>query len=329
MPMIDVYAAAGTFNDRKSLARDLAAAVMRWEGVPDISLFKDNTCGFVHELPPDAISDVAGSGRHIRVQGLTPASVLDGDKQLGVGARPSPSPAPDSRSSPVSGLRIAILDDYQDVARSFADWDSLSAQMEVFTAPFSDADEVVQRLAGFDVLVAMRERTSFPADVLSRLKSLKLLVTTGPGNAAIDVKAARELGIVVCGTGYYSFPSAELTWALILAAARNLPEQLQSMRNGGWQRGIGTSVQGLTLGLLGLGTVGKLVAAFGQAFSMRVIAWSPNLTREKAAEHGVTAVSKEQLFSDSDILSIHIVLSERSRGLVGASALGLMKPTSI
>ena len=229
----------------------------------------------------------------------------------------------------MSGLRIAILDDYQDVARSFADWDSLTAQIEVFTAPFSDADEVVQRLAGFDVLVAMRERTSFPGDVLSRLKGLKLLVSTGPGNAAIDVKAARELGIVVCGTGYYSFPSAELTWALILAAARNLPEQVQSMRNGGWQRGIGTSVQGLTLGLLGLGNVGKLVAGFGQAFSMRVIAWSPNLTREKAAEHAVTAVSKGQLFSDSDILSIHIVLSERSRGLVGASELGLMKPTSI
>ena len=229
----------------------------------------------------------------------------------------------------MSGLRIAILDDYQDVACSFADWDSLTAQIEVFTAPFSDADEVVQRLAGFDVLVAMRERTSFPGDVLSRLKSLKLLVSTGPGNAAIDVKAARELGIVVCGTGYYSFPSAEFTWALILAAARNLPEQVQSMRNGGWQRCIGTSVQGLTLGLLGLGNVGKLVAAFGQAFSMRVTAWSPNLTREKATEHGVTAVSKEQLFTDSDILSIHIVLSERSRGLVGASELAMMKPTSI
>jgi phosphoglycerate dehydrogenase-like enzyme len=175
----------------------------------------------------------------------------------------------------------------------------------------------------------MRERTRFAADVLSRLKRLKLLVSTGPGNAAIDVEAARALDIVVCGTGYSSYPSAELTWALILAAARNLPEQVQSMRDGGWQRGLGTSVQGLTLGVLGLGNVGKLVAAFAQAFGMRVIAWSPNLTPERAAEHGVTAVSKGQLFTDSDILSIHIALSERSRRLVGASELALMRPTSI
>jgi phosphoglycerate dehydrogenase-like enzyme len=229
----------------------------------------------------------------------------------------------------VSGPRIGILDDYQDVALSLADWSSLSAQIEVFTAPFADADEVAERLADFDVLVAMRERTRFPADVLSRLKHLKLIVSTGPVNPAIDVKAARELGIVVCGTGYFSYPTAELTWALILAAARNLPEQLQSMRGGGWQRGLGTSLQGLTLGLLGLGNVGKQVAAFAQAFGMRVVAWSPNLTPERAAEHEVTAISKEQLFTGADILSIHMVLSERSRGLVGASELALMKPTSI
>jgi phosphoglycerate dehydrogenase-like enzyme len=229
----------------------------------------------------------------------------------------------------VSGPRIGILDDYQDVALSLADWSSLSAQIEVFTAPFADADEVVERLADFDVLVAMRERTRFPADVLSRLKHLKLIVSTGPVNPAIDVKAARQLGIVVCGTGYFSYPTAELTWALILAAARNLPEQLQSMRSGGWQRGLGTSLQGLTLGLLGLGNVGKQVAAFAQAFGMRVVAWSPNLTPERAAEHEVTAISKEQLFTDADILSIHMVLSERSWGLVGASELALMKPTSI
>lgn len=229
----------------------------------------------------------------------------------------------------MSGSRIGILDDYQDVALSLADWSSLSAQIEVFTAPFADADEVVERLADFDVLVAMRERTRFPADVLSRLKHLKLIVSTGPVNPAIDVKAARELGIVVCGTGYFSYPAAELTWALILAAARNLPEQVQSMRSGGWQRGLGTSLQGLTLGLLGLGNVGKQVASFAQAFGMRVVGWSPNLTPERAAEHEVTAISKEQLFTDADILSIHMVLSERSRGLVGASELALMKPTSI
>jgi phosphoglycerate dehydrogenase-like enzyme len=229
----------------------------------------------------------------------------------------------------VSGPRIGILDDYQDVALSLADWSSLSAQIEVFSAPFADEDELVERLADFDILVAMRERTLFPAGVLSRLKHLKLLVSTGPVNAAIDVKAARKLGIVVCGTGYFSYPTAELTWALILAAARNLPEQVQSMRSGGWQRGLGTSLQGLTLGVLGLGNVGKQVATFGQAFGMRVIAWSPNLTPEKAAEREVTAVSKEQLFADADILSVHMVLSERSRGLVGASELALMKPTSM
>lgn len=225
----------------------------------------------------------------------------------------------------MSGLKIAILDDYQDVALSLADWSSLNADVEVFTAPFADAEEVVKRLADFDVLVAMRERTRFPADLLSRLRSLKLLVTTGPANAAIDVKAAQENGIVVCGIGYFSYPTAEFTWALILAAARKLPEQVQSMRTGGWQVGLGTSVQGQTLGVLGLGRVGQLVAAFAHAFDMRVIAWSPNLT----AEHGVTAVSKAELFAEADILSIHMVLSERSRGLVGASELAMMKPTSI
>jgi len=229
----------------------------------------------------------------------------------------------------VSGLKIAILDDYQEVALSLADWSSLNADIDVFTAPFANADEVVERLADFDVLVAMRERTRFPADVLSRLPSLKLLVSTGPVNSAIDVKAARELGVVVCGTGYFSYPAAELTWALVLGAARNLPAQVQSMRTGGWQLGLGTSVRGQTLGLLGLGNVGQHVAVFAHAFGMRVIAWSPNLTAEKAAEHNVTAVSKEQLFTGADVLSIHIVLSERSRGLVGASELAMMKPTSI
>src|SRR6202011_4034088 len=142
-------------------------------------------------------------------------------------------------------LRIGILDDYQDVARSLADWSSLDADVEVFTAPFVDADDVVKQLADFDVLVAMRERTRFPAEVLSRLRSLKLLVSTGPVNSAIDVGTARELGVVVSGTGYFSSPTAELTWALILAAARRLPQQLQSMRTGGWQIGLGTSVHGL------------------------------------------------------------------------------------
>jgi phosphoglycerate dehydrogenase-like enzyme len=226
-------------------------------------------------------------------------------------------------------LKIGILDDYQDVALSLADWSSLDADVEVFTDPFVDADEIVKQLADFDVLVAMRERTRFPAELLSRLRNLKLLVSTGTVNSAIDVAAARELGIVVSGTGYFSYPTAELTWALILAAARELPEQVQSMRTGGWQLGLGTSVRGLTLGVLGLGNVGGQVAAIGQAFGMRVIAWSENLSAERAAEQDVTAVSREQLFAEADVLSIHMVLSERSRGMVGARELAMMKPTSI
>jgi phosphoglycerate dehydrogenase-like enzyme len=226
-------------------------------------------------------------------------------------------------------LKIGILDDYQNVALSLADWSSLDAGVEVFTAPLVDADEVVKQLADFDVLVAMRERTRFPADVLSRLRSLKLLVSTGTANSAIDVAAATERGVVVSGTGYFSYPTAELTWALILAAARKLPQHVQSMRTGGWQLGLGTSVQGLTLGVLGLGNVGEQVTAIAHAFGMRVIAWSENLTTERAAEHEVMAVSREQLFAEADVLSIHMVLSERSRGMVGASDLAMMKPTSI
>ena len=226
-------------------------------------------------------------------------------------------------------MKIAILDDYQNVALSFADWDSLGAEIEVFTEPFAEADEIVERLAGFDVVVAMRERTRFPAELLARLTDLKLLVSTGQRNAAIDVVAARQLGIVVSATGYISHPTAEHTWALILAAARNLPAELRSMRDGGWQVGVGTGLHGKTLGLLGLGRLGAGAAKIGQAFGMETIAWSQNLTSENAAERGVTAVSKEDLFRRSDVLSIHLVLSKRSRGLVGATELAAMKPTAI
>jgi phosphoglycerate dehydrogenase-like enzyme len=223
-------------------------------------------------------------------------------------------------------MKIAILDDYQNVALGFADWDSLDAEIEVFTKPL---DDVVGRLAGFDVIVAMRERTRFPAEVLAELTELKLLVSTGQRNAAIDVGAARELGIVVSGTGYIAHPTAEHTWALILAAARNLPAEERSMREGGWQVGVGSGLHGKTLGLLGLGRLGARAAKIGQAFGMETIAWSQNLTAEKAAEHGVTAVSKEDLFARADVLSIHLVLSERSRGLVGAAEFAAMKPAAI
>lgn len=222
-------------------------------------------------------------------------------------------------------MKIAILDDYQNVALEFADWKSLDADIEVFTSHIADPDELVARLAGAEVVVAMRERTRFPAELLARLTDLKLLVSTGQRNAAIDVQAAAEHGILVCGTGYLSHPTAEHTWALILAAMRGLAVELPAMRAGGWQSTVGIPLHGRTLGLLGLGRLGSRVAKVGQAFGMETIAWSQNLTAERAAEHDVTAVSKEELFSRSDVLSVHLVLSKRTRGLVGADDLARMK----
>ena len=225
-------------------------------------------------------------------------------------------------------MRIAVLDDYQDIATSLADWDSLDAEVVVFTDTVGP-EELVKRLAGFDVAVAMRERTPFPADVLEQLTDLRLLVSTGPRNAAIDVEAARRLGITVCATGYDSSPTAELTWALILAAARNIPAQAGSLRDGGWQLSVGSGLSGKTLGLLGLGRLGSRVAKVGQAFDMQTIAWSQHLTAEAAAEHGVRAVSKEELFTASDVLSVHLVLSDRTQGLVGAAELRSMRSTAL
>ncbi|TKG64865.1 D-2-hydroxyacid dehydrogenase family protein [Prauserella endophytica] len=224
-------------------------------------------------------------------------------------------------------MKIAILDDYQNVALGLADWASLDAEIEVFTEHIRDRDELARRLAGFEVVVAMRERTPFPAELLERLPDLRLIVSAGgPRNPSIDIKTATERGIVVSHTGYLPHPAAELTWALILAAVRGLPVEERSVREGGWQVGVGTGLHGRTLGLLGLGRLGAKVARVGQAFGMRTIAWSQNLTPEKAAEHDVTAVSKEDLLRESDIVTVHLVLSSRSRGLVGAGELALMKP---
>ena len=226
-------------------------------------------------------------------------------------------------------LRIAILDDYQNVATGLADWGSLGAEVVAFTKPFADAGEVVRALAGFDVLVAMRERTRFTADVLERLTDLRLLVSTGPANAAVDLAAALRLGITVCGTRYESHPTIEHTWALILGAARNLVAEAESMRAGGWQVSLGEGLYGKTLGILGLGRVGSGVVRVGQAFGMETIAWSQHLTPQAAAEYGVRAVTKEQLFAESDVLSIHVLLSKRTRGLVGAAELRSMKPSAV
>jgi phosphoglycerate dehydrogenase-like enzyme len=226
--------------------------------------------------------------------------------------------------------RIAILDDYQDVARGMADWASLNMEVAVFHQPFSDAGEVISALTGFEVVVAMRERTAFPARVLQSLPDLALLISTGPAvNAVIDLDAAHRHGITVCYTGYSSTPTVELTWALILGAARNLTVESDSMRSGGWQRSVGVGLAGKTLAILGLGRIGSLVARTGQSFGMTTIAWSPNLTEQRAAEHGVTSVSKQELFGDADVLTIHLGLGDRTRGIVNAAELRAMKPSAL
>jgi phosphoglycerate dehydrogenase-like enzyme len=229
----------------------------------------------------------------------------------------------------VRGVRIAILDDYQHAALQFADWDSLDAEITVFDKPLGDQDAVARALEGFDVVVAMRERTRFDAAQLRLLPDLKLLVSTGPRNAAVDVAAANAQGVVVSHTGYLPHPTSEHTWALILAAARNLPAEERAVRDGGWQQGVGMSLHGKTLGVIGLGRLGSAVAAIGTAFGMDIVAWSQNLTPERAAERGATAVSKEELLRTADVVTIHLVLSDRTRGLLGAGELALMKPGAI
>ena len=226
--------------------------------------------------------------------------------------------------------RVAILDDYQAAAVEFADWSQLPADTEVvpFREHINDDDELVALLGGFDVVVAMRERTPFSRARLERLGDLRLLVTTGMHNAAIDMDAARELGIVVTGTGGMLTPTSELTWGLLLSLARQIPQEDRNVREGGWQQTVGTDLAGATLGLVGLGNLGALVASVGRAFRMDVIAWSQNLTQERAEKVGVRRVEKDEVFETADFLSVHLVLSERSRGLIGPRELSLMKPTA-
>ena len=226
-------------------------------------------------------------------------------------------------------MRVAVLDDYQHAAAGFADWGSLDAEVTFFDRHLADDDDLVTTLAGYDVIMAMRERTPFPAELLTRLTDLRLLVTTGSGNAAIDLKAAAALDITVCATGYLSNAASEHTWAMILAAARHLPAEFASVAAGGWQRTVGIGLAGRTLGLMGLGRLGSAVAKVGLAFDMDVIAWSQHLTPERAAEIGVRAVSKAELLAQSDVLSVLLVLSGRTRGLIGASELRAMKPSAI
>lgn len=230
----------------------------------------------------------------------------------------------------ITMIRVAVLDDYQGVALKMANWSTLPSDVEVkvFQDHLSDQDAVAERLKDFEIIVAMRERTPFPRKLLEQLPKLKLLVSTGTRNASIDMNAASELGIVVSGTGLLVYPTAELTWGLILALLRHIPQEDRATRTGQWQFTLGIGLQGKTLGVMGLGKQGSLVAKFGLAFGMSVIAWSQNLTVERTAEVGVTLVNKEELLSRSDIVTIHLVLSNRTRGLLGARELSLMKPTA-
>jgi phosphoglycerate dehydrogenase-like enzyme len=230
-------------------------------------------------------------------------------------------------SHPIS---VAVLDDYQGVAMNIADWSKVSdrANVTVFRDHLANEDDVARRLARFDVVCIMRERTPMPGPLLNRLPKLKFIASTGPRNASIDLAVAAERGITVAHTGYTSAPTIELTWALILASARHIPAESASVRAGGWQHELGEDLAGKTLGILGLGNVGSGVAKVGLAFGMNVIAWSQNLTSEAAAAVGARLVSKEELLRTADVVSIHMVLSARTMGLIGAAELALMKPSA-
>jgi len=228
-------------------------------------------------------------------------------------------------------VRIVVLDDYQQVAAEMADWSLAGPDIELRSLDrhIDDEAELAAALAGAPVVVAMRERTRFTPSLFDALPDLRLLVTTGPFNAAIDTEAAAAHGVTLCGTGGMITPTSELTWGLILAVLRRIPADDADMRAGLWQRHVGIGLQGLRLGLLGLGRLGSLVARVGLAFDMDVVAWSTNLTPERCAEVGVRYVDRDELFATSDVVSIHLVLGPRSRGLVGRPELAAMKPTAV
>ena len=219
-------------------------------------------------------------------------------------------------------MRVALLDDYQNAALRYADWSGLD--VTAFNDHVDD-DALVARLEPFEAVVAMRERTPFTAARLDRLPNLRLLVTTGAANAAIDVAAANARGITVCGTGYFSSPTAELTWGLILALARNIPAEDAAVRAGGWQHTVGADLAQRTLGVIGYGRLGTRVGEVARAFGMEVIAWSQNLREAEGAK----VVTKEELLARSDIITIHLRLSDRTRGLIGAAELARMKPSAL
>ncbi|ORW20691.1 hydroxyacid dehydrogenase [Mycolicibacter nonchromogenicus] len=227
-------------------------------------------------------------------------------------------------------LRIAVLDDYQGIADT-VDWSPIPRPVDLLAIRehLPPGDELIARLADREVLVAMRERTPIDADLLSRLPALRLLVTTGPVNAAIDVAAAHRLGITVCGTGGIIAPTVELTWALIHALQRHLIDADAALRAGRWQQSVGADLAGATLALVGLGRIGRRVAAVGHAYGMRVTAWSPHLTPERAAEAQAELLDRRSLFQTADVVSLHLVLSESTRGLIGRDDLAAMKSSAI
>ena len=227
-------------------------------------------------------------------------------------------------------VKIAVLDDYQGAALEFADWSAVAsrAQVDVFNDHLADSGAVIERLLPYDIVCVMRERTPLTSDVIDRLPNLKLIASTGPRNASIDLQAAAARGIKVMHTGYFGSPTVELTWALILGSARHLTAEAAAVRSGEWQHTVGDDLSGHTLGIVGLGNLGTKVAQVALAFGMKVIAWSQNLTEEKARAAGAALVRKEDLLRQADFVSVHLVLSDRTRGLIGAGELALMKPTA-
>jgi phosphoglycerate dehydrogenase-like enzyme len=229
-------------------------------------------------------------------------------------------------------LRCAVLDDFQGVAKTMADWSPVADAVEVvsFAEHFATEEALADALADFDIVVTLRERVAFPGSLIGRLPRLRLLIASGMRNTVIDFEAAREHGVTVCGTDSSLTPPVELTWALVLGLARGIVAEATALREGGpWQSTVGVDLEGRRLGVLGLGRIGRRVAEIGKAFGMEVVAWSQNLTKERADEVGVgLAASKEELLGSSDFVSIHLALSDRTRGLLGAAELALMKPTA-
>jgi phosphoglycerate dehydrogenase-like enzyme len=227
-------------------------------------------------------------------------------------------------------VKVAILDDYQNVALQLADWSRVRrhAEITVFNDHIAVPSAVVERLRPFDAMCVMRERTPLPREILQQLPNLKLIASTRPRNASIDTKAAAGLGIAVTATGYDATPTIEFAWSMIRASMRGIDREAASLRAGGWQTGLGSNLRGKSLAVVGLGNIGQEIARIGLAFGMKVIAWSQNLTEEKASAAGATLVDKHTLFREADIVTVHLVLSSRTRGLIGAPEFALMKPTA-